>query len=549
MRQIQQISSRSKTSIFLLIMLLVTAGSILPAQADLSTTPPDFLQMWGSKGTGEGQFSNQDHVATDLNGNVYVSDVNNHRIQKFSKKGKFMMAFGQRGTSNGQFQSPRGVAVDADGNIYVADTSNHRVQKFDKSGNYVLKWGSLGTGNGQFNNPYGLTVDLRNGQVFVTDSSNNRVQKFDSVGTFVLAWGSYGEGPGLLSFPTDVVVDGDGKVYVAVAGNNSIAKYTSSGDFVTSWGSRAESSTADGHMYNVFAVEADAFGGVYAADGNYRIQKFTNTGTFITKWGSAGTGQGQFSPRGLAISRRGVITVSDSGNSRIQQFYDATLAVDPPDTIPPKITLKGEAFVSLTMGDTYQDAGATAADETDGDLTKNIETKNPVDMIKDGVYKITYNVSDDSDNKAEEVTRLVVVNPPVVEDPVFVRRQIGRIFLQVQSRGEAWYVNPVNQHRYYLGSPSAAFRTMRQLGLGITAKNIAKIPTSTESSVGDLSLRKRLAGKILIDVNSRGKAWYVHPTTMKRHYLGRPADAFRVMRELGTGITNVDLAKIGVNGT
>jgi hypothetical protein len=56
-----------------------------------------------------------------------------------------------------------------------------------------------------------------------------------------------------------------------------------------------------------------------------------------------------------------------------------------------------------------------------------------------------------------------------------VTQNLGRIFLQVEGQGEAWYINPVNHQRYYLSRPSDAFAIMRNLGLGITNADLAKI--------------------------------------------------------------------------
>ncbi len=116
-------------------------------------------------------------------------------------------------------------------------------------------------------------------------------------------------------------------------------------------------------------------------------------------------------------------------------------------------------------------------------------------------------------------------------------RLSGKILLQVESHGEAWYVNPVNDERYFLGRPADAFALMRELGLGISNKDFA--------SFGDKA-PARLAGRILLKVEDAGKAYYVNPADLTTHYLGRPADAFAVMRELGLGITDADLAKITV---
>jgi len=75
----------------------------------------------------------------------------------------------------------------------------------------------------------------------------------------------------------------------------------------------------------------------------------------------------------------------------------------------PVITLVGSDTVSLTVGTTYTDAGATALDDIDGDITADIVTVNPVDEDVVGVYTITYNVSDSSGNAATQVTRTVNV--------------------------------------------------------------------------------------------------------------------------------------------
>lgn len=116
----------------------------------------------------------------------------------------------------------------------------------------------------------------------------------------------------------------------------------------------------------------------------------------------------------------------------------------------------------------------------------------------------------------------------------------GRILLQVQEHGEAWYVNPLNAKRYYLGRPQDAFNLMRSLGLGVSDANIGSYQLSQAPS--------RLAGRILLQVQDKGQAFYVNPQNLKLYYLGRPQDAFSVMRQLGLGISNIDLAKIPIFG-
>lgn len=111
----------------------------------------------------------------------------------------------------------------------------------------------------------------------------------------------------------------------------------------------------------------------------------------------------------------------------------------------------------------------------------------------------------------------------------------GRILLQVQDKGQAWYVSPLNNKRYYLGRPNDAFLVMRSLGLGVTNNDL------------NLYLKKapvRLAGRILLKVQDKGQAYYVDPVELKLYYLGRPDDAFLVMRKRGLGISNRDLENI-----
>ncbi|MFA5184284.1 MAG: hypothetical protein WC456_02040 [Patescibacteria group bacterium] len=118
----------------------------------------------------------------------------------------------------------------------------------------------------------------------------------------------------------------------------------------------------------------------------------------------------------------------------------------------------------------------------------------------------------------------------------------GRILLQVEDKGQAWYVNPIDSKRYYLGRPADAFAVMRRVGLGISNQDFAALEKNP-------SAWQKLAGRILLKTEDSGKAYYFDPVSLKLYYLGRPADAFNVMRSLGLGIKTSDLGKItaGVN--
>ena len=78
------------------------------------------------------------------------------------------------------------------------------------------------------------------------------------------------------------------------------------------------------------------------------------------------------------------------------------------DNKAPTIKLKGSSTITLNVGETYTEQGATAEDDIDGDLTSKIEISGKVDTSKAGTYTITYTVKDSNDNVAK-VTRKVVV--------------------------------------------------------------------------------------------------------------------------------------------
>lgn len=194
-------------------------------------------------------------------------------------------------------------------------------------------------------------------------------------------------------------------------------------------------------------------------------------------------------------------------------------------------------------------------------------------------------------NNNELSKKIVIKN----EDPKRLPLRLkGYIMLQVEKNGEAWYINPKTTEKMFLGRPKEAFDIMRGEGIGITNDNLAKIPVGLtnlsgidtdndglsdllEDSIGtdkensdtdkdgysdkaelennynpngpgkiniDNDFTAEQKGKIFLQVESHGEAWYVNPRDGMRHYLGRPVDAFNIMRNLGLGISNKDFDKL-----
>jgi sugar lactone lactonase YvrE len=214
-----------------------------------------------------------------------------------------------------------GVAVDAQGNVYVADTWNHRIQKFDPSGKFLLKW----TGqNGGFWGPRGIALDPQ-GNVYVTDTGNKRIQKFDPNGRFQAQMGSAGAGPGQLNEPIGLAVGADGTVNVADTNNRRIQAFDAGGNPVASWPVAGWQGGARNEPY----VAVDGAGNVYATDpGGARILKFAPGGEVQAVTGTLGRQPGQFElPLGIAVLDTAdgpgggpTIFVADSGNARLQSL-------------------------------------------------------------------------------------------------------------------------------------------------------------------------------------------------------------------------------------
>ena len=110
-------------------------------------------------------------VAWDKDGNIYVADgvamgAGNARVAKFDKDGHFIKSWGQRGTEVGQFNSLRGIALDAQGNVYVADAGNKRIQVFDGDGNPKTQISNVGT-------PAAICITPGAHQYLYTSNSND----------------------------------------------------------------------------------------------------------------------------------------------------------------------------------------------------------------------------------------------------------------------------------------------------------------------------------------------------------------------------------------
>jgi DNA-binding beta-propeller fold protein YncE len=344
-----------------------------------------YYAQWGSYGQKSGEFSQPFGLAVDsIRADLYVADTYNHRVQVFHISNPcpqhtreitpgvcFVTMWGSYGTGNGEFKYPQGIGVDALGNIFVADTVNNRIQMFTQedpctSGGlvvakkicFIVSWQGIDS----LDHPRGITVDLK-GNIFVADAANNRIQQFllrnncDSgteVATgvcYVKKWGSYGSNEGEFKIPWDIAIDPiSGNIFVAEINNDRIQQFQLHKNcgsntevvpgvcYINQWGSNGN---GFGQFDNPYGVALDSKGRIFVDDRtNERIQVFqlmekcpANTEVIvgvclIDEWGSSGVGDGQFKlPHGIDVAtllEQGIVFVADTINHRIQVFGDET---------------------------------------------------------------------------------------------------------------------------------------------------------------------------------------------------------------------------------
>jgi len=155
------------------------ADQVLVYDADKYT----LLRRMGAGGkkhslTSPGDFALPTNVAVDQEGNVYVTDTLNNRVEIFDADGTFISEFGKGGDGPGRFARPKGIAIDRDGHIWVADEVQSRVQVFNKEGQLLIYFGQQGFYPGQFQVLYGIAADNHNNRIITSEQFPGRVQIF-----------------------------------------------------------------------------------------------------------------------------------------------------------------------------------------------------------------------------------------------------------------------------------------------------------------------------------------------------------------------------------
>lgn len=256
-------------------------------------------------------YSKPTGVATDTDGNVYISDRDTRKIFVFYPDGKPFQTM----DLSQHIQSALNIAVDSKlRRIVVADSDGFFVGVFDLAGKFLYKIGKvapydgpdkflaerykgqlIGSNyNGEFNRPVAVAVDRETSDILVADTFNYRVQRFSSDGKFLSKIGTYGDGPGQFGVVKGVSTDSDGNIYVTDGQQHRMTIFDKKGDLLYIMGDTDTSKKGDNGS-TVFAANSFAHNGKVFVGG------------FIM-------------PQGVYIDDKDRIYVADSMNHGWQQF-------------------------------------------------------------------------------------------------------------------------------------------------------------------------------------------------------------------------------------
>lgn len=190
----------------------------------------------GGKGRGYAldQFDYPTGIAYDKDETLYVSDMYNHRIQKWIKGATFGITVAggnDYGRNANQLNEPGKITLDPLGSIYIADTKNHRIQKWyngAKEGETFAGGNGPGLSLNQLDTPYGITLD-NDGYLYISEIKNHRVVRWDpkaEEGVIVAGGNGSGNGSNQLSSPMGIVLDQNKNLYVADTYNHRVQLWT-----------------------------------------------------------------------------------------------------------------------------------------------------------------------------------------------------------------------------------------------------------------------------------------------------------------------------------
>lgn len=252
---------------------------------------------------------------TDL---LVVTDVFNHCIRLVDPiTGRAIERIGKEGRSWGQFKEPSAVIMDSNEHIFVAELDNPRVQKFTSRGKYLLKFGQKAFWGKQLHDPYGLALSPDD-RLYITDWEKGRIYVYQKDGRHVTTIGK--DNP-FLKFPAGIVFDKKGQLLVADRGKHCVWVMSPEGKPLGRIGTVG---TGEGELqlpHGIAVLQDNTI--AVSESGNHRISIFAPwpNGKFIRSFGRKGLLPGMFHyPRHMCVDNKGQLVVADESNQRLQIF-------------------------------------------------------------------------------------------------------------------------------------------------------------------------------------------------------------------------------------
>ncbi len=171
-----------------------------------------FMASIGENGSEPGQFEFPNGVRINSD-HIFVSDSGNGRIQEFDTNLNFLRTIGEKGDGPGQFKQPNNLVFDEDGNMYVVECLNNRVQVLTSQGDHIR---FIGTDTARFRLQNPMSLALYNGHVFVTNTGRNCISVFTQAGVFVTSFDNV--------HPESIDIDGNGFIYV-ISNRKHVLRY------------------------------------------------------------------------------------------------------------------------------------------------------------------------------------------------------------------------------------------------------------------------------------------------------------------------------------
>ncbi len=257
--------------------------------------------------------------AFDSRGHMFVLTRGPVAFFEYDENGKFVRSFGDH-----LFNRAHGLFIDKEDNLWATDVRDHIVQKFNRKGEVLLTLGMKGQGgegeeaarSGKLNEPNGVAVTL-NGDIFVVEGhtpgakGDPRVVKFDKSGKFLKTWGGKGSEPGKFEVAHGIAIDAKGQLWVADRENQRIQIFTQDGAFVKELKYGGLPCGLSIGQQSIYMVNG------YGA----QLLRMDLNGAVLAATGKSGKGLGEFGEaHAIAVSPKSEIWVADTVNSVLQRF-------------------------------------------------------------------------------------------------------------------------------------------------------------------------------------------------------------------------------------